>query len=503
MTNKNKKPIDNESGDNGTKNSQEDQPLLDKKEASQDKQITVWRFTKMLLKYGLAAAVAFADYYILTYMIRYLAKGMTIGFRDALDYFTIINDIFVFTFNYGLMETIGIFGSQALSSGDKNRPYQLMNQGNLLAIFYMVILLIPLVNYSEEIFDFLGFEAEIGDAIASLQLWLAPSMVLKMINDNAKTFLYVHGKNYLVSIFSIICLALAFPIAWFFCGGATGVSAKDVAVTVFLYQLLNFCACRLAMKFEFTEAESKETLEMNHCIRHEIDWFTWEWLKNSFSYLYTPIFRMILLYIVELAGSTSQIDAFYLLMDGNRALVAIAFGFWVSSRCKINKIVGELIGKKDLKPSINRGLEYFNAANWSMVIIGGIFGVGMIVFAWFVTKENRIASNPTHVTIVCVLFGIAGLLKMLQPLYEGTLRTLDQKFFLIVFTLMVSLVIMPFPTYKLAISNDYALLGLFICVVLEKLLKIVIFRFMIQLTNWKNRDGLVKELVNVNRAKPV
>ena len=121
----------------------------------------------MLVK-GLPAAFALADYYILMAIIMFFAKGMTSSFKDAFDLFSTLNDIFVLSFSYGMIETVGIFGSQAKGSGDKSRAYLLMCQGNALVVVYLFIMIFPLINYSEDIFSFLGFETEVGDTISRL-----------------------------------------------------------------------------------------------------------------------------------------------------------------------------------------------------------------------------------------------------------------------------------------------------------------------------------------------
>lgn len=93
------------------------------------------------------------------------------------------------------------------------------------------------------------------------------------------------------------------------------------------------------------------------------------------------------------------------------------------------------------------------------------------------------------------------MLIMYTPFLHGVLRSLDHKYFLIVYNSVMSLIVLPILMYKLTISNDFALFGVFAALVGELLIRIVVFYVVIVKTNWKNRPNYIKEIASSETAK--
>lgn len=88
------------------------------------------------------------------------------------------------------------------------------------------------------------------------------------------------------------------------------------------------------------------------------------------------------------------------------------------------------------------------------------------------------------------------MLIMYNPFLHGVLRSLDHKYFLIVYNSVMSLIALPIVMYKLTISHDFALFGVFSTLVGELLIRILVFYIVIVKSNWKNRSNYIKEIAS-------
>jgi Na+-driven multidrug efflux pump len=83
---------------------------------------------------------------------------------------------------------------------------------------------------------------------------------------------------------------------------------------------------------------------------------------------------------------------------------------------------------------------------------------------------------------------------MFVPFIQGVLRSLDHKYLLIVYNSISALVVLPYITYTITISNDFALFGVFSCIFVEMLIRLVIYYFAIINADWKNKNNFLREI---------
>jgi hypothetical protein len=278
-----------------------------------------------------------------------------------------------------------------------------------------LIVIFPVANYSDDLFEFLGYESAVADTLTNLQTWLAPSLLLKMICDNMKTFLHCHQRYFITGVISAISIAVVFPLAYFKCAKGT-VDCASLGTVMIVYQIVNLIMCIVGINMSFNESEQKEFCELKYCIRLEMDWFTWEFLKNSFTEYYSAVLKTIIVTIVALTGSKMQIATFDDLYFAFKILLCVSYGFWVYPRVKINTINGTYLQyKKDPNPQVNNGLDFFKQLLKAMSLVAVTLSIIMSCICYLMTKNLRSEIQRTLIASVILLFGICSFLAMLIP----------------------------------------------------------------------------------------
>lgn len=152
--------------------------------------------------------------------------------------------------------------------------------------------------------------------------------------------------------------------------------------------------------------------------------------------------------------------------------------------------------RNDPNPLVNNGLDFFKQLFKAISIIGTVISIIMCGICVMIAKNLRSEVHSKWIVSIIFLFGFCSMLIMYAPFLHGVLRSLDHKYFLIVYNSIMSLIVLPIVMYKLTISHDFALFGVFSTLVGELLVRILIFYFVIVGTNWKNRLNYIKEIAS-------
>ena len=134
-------------------------------------------------------------------------------------------------------------------------------------------------------------------------------------------------------------------------------------------------------------------------------------------------------------------------------------------------------------------------------MIGTVISIIMCGICVLIAKNLRSKVHSKWIVRLIFLFGFCSMLIMYTPFLHGVLRSLDHKYFLIVYNSVMSLIVLPILMYELTISNDFALFGVLAALVGELLIRIVVFYVVIVNTNWKNRLNYIKEIASSEATK--
>lgn len=369
-----------------------------------------------------------------------------------------------------------------------------MSQSIFISIFYFLFSIFPITLYSDDLLEFFGYDTAITDVLTGMQTWLAPGLLLKMVTDCMKTYLFCNKRYVLIGLLSSLNIALTFPLAYFLCSSGP-ITSSDFGWVILFFEVINLILCFIAMKLSFTKEEREKHVKLLYCVRLELDWFTWEWFKNSFTVYYFPIVRAFTVYIVSLTGSASQIAVFGDMEMAMQCLFIISYGFYVYPRTKINIINGMyLTHEKDPNPKVNNGLDFFKQLFKSFGIIAFVLSIIMCGVCFLVSYTLREEVGQQWIFSVILLFGIASLLFMYVPLTDGTLRSLDHKYLLIIYNTIMPLIVLPYACYMVAIEFDYALFGVFLCISVELLIRVALYYVVVVNSDWKDKYCFLKEI---------
>lgn len=503
----NSKPENSIALDFDKQTDKDDVPLLDKEPTHEDsittkQSLSVGQIVWKVVRNGIPTAIAMSDYYIILIICFMLSKdALTPEATQAIKYHMTITDIFIITANIGMIESVGIYGSQAYGRDDKKRIYQLMCQGIFVSCIYFFIAIFPITAYSDDLLEFMGYDFAITDILTGLQMWLAPGLLLKMVTDCMKTFLFCHKRYVLIGLLSSLNIAITFPLAYFKCSKDV-ISSADIGWVILFYEIVNLVLCFLAIRLSFTKEEREDHCQLLYCVRLELDWFTWEWMKNCFTEYYFAILRQVVVFIVSLTGSHGQIAAFADLQLAMKIMISISYGFYVYPRTKINIINGMyLTHDTDPNPKVNNGLDFFKQLFKALSIIAGVLSIIMCGVCYLISNTLGSEVEAGWIISVIFLFGLCSFLFMFVPFMHGTLRSLDHKYMLIIYNTIVPLILLPYICYVLTIKNDFALFGVFCCLGGELVLRITVYYFVILNSDWKEKYNYLKEIVPNDGSK--
>jgi Na+-driven multidrug efflux pump len=141
-----------------------------------------------------------------------ISSTQSSALKSATEFHNSILEILVFTFNFGLTETLGIYGAQAYSKGKKERLRLLLEQCTWIGISFFAIVCTPVYYLSKDMIRIFGNEdtsfEETNDVFKNIVLYSLPGVFLKIITDCYKTFIYCQGKYFLLGCLSLVNLAL-------------------------------------------------------------------------------------------------------------------------------------------------------------------------------------------------------------------------------------------------------------------------------------------------------
>jgi Na+-driven multidrug efflux pump len=259
MTDKNKKPQQTNFEVEGAYDTRDNQPLLDKKQVTNPESVTkkdnlglcntIW----LTFSNGILTTIAVSDFYLVM-IICFLLVRNKIGEDgvSALNYSRIILDLVLLTGNYAMVENLGIYGSQAYGKGDKKRTFQLFCQASFVITIYFLLTVFPVINYSDDVLDFIGFEGKLTELIRNLEIWLAPAFLIKMITDQLKTFFFCHRKFNMIGLLNLVGMAIIGPFIYIRSKNDTWKSS-DLGWALIIYQLINLVMCYFAYRINFNE----------------------------------------------------------------------------------------------------------------------------------------------------------------------------------------------------------------------------------------------------------
>lgn len=366
---------------------------------------------------------------------------------------------------------------------------------------YFLLTVFPVIEYSEDVLSFIGFEGKLTELITNLQKWLAPAFLIKMVTDQLKAFFFCHRKFNIIGLLNLIGMAIVAPFIYLR-SKQDSWKSSDLGWALIIYELINLVMCYIAYRINFSEQERKDECSLKYCIRLELDWFTWEFFKNIFTEIQNSILKQIVIFVVSLTGSKAQIASFADLSIVLSIMIQISVGFYVYPRSKINTIHGMYVEhRRDPNPQVNNGLDFFKQLFKAISVIGTVISAIMCGVCVLIAKNLRSEVHSKWIVSIIFLFGFCSMLIMYTPFLHGVLRSLDHKYFLIVYNSVMSLIVLPIVMYKLTISHDFALFGVFAALVGELLIRILVFYFVIVKTNWKNRLNYIKEIASGEVSK--
>lgn len=396
--------------------------------------------------------------------------------KSATEYHNSILEVLVYTFNFGLNETLGIFGSQAYSKGKKERLRLLLEQAIRIGIGLFAVVSIPVWYLSKDFLKIYGtgqLSEETAGVFANLVLYSLPGVFLKIITDCYKTFVYCQGKYFLLGGLCFINLILMTFYSHFFIVVMEW-NHFGYGLSLFLLEMGNVAIC---IYFHRNKIDPR-CRRLRYRLNFNRSWFTCQWIKNSFTEYHFWITIELSAFTLSLIGSQKQIQAYSILVHILNAFIAIAYGMNVYPRTKINYC----IGKKERIVAKRKLFDFVSA----YVVICFLTNVGSYYLLKFIFS-NVVEDELTRKWLLksLIWFCVVTFLNMMLPVINSGLRSIDKKIHLITVNTLFSIILMPVGIYWLSITAKFELIGIYVMMILETSFRMSVNYFTLLFANWE------------------
>jgi len=259
-----------------------------------------------------------------------------------------------------------------------------------------------------------------------------------------------------------------------------------------------------------SQDEIDVNMTMNNCLRLELDWFTWQWLKNVFTEYYFFVSIRGIVTIVGLTGSKSQARIFEIAYYCIKFLFEAGQGIFIYIRVRLNYILGTLLDRDATHNDEYVGNEikknyklFFGSCAIMNFILASLLMGGLAAYNKIVIHSER-ANLGSYSTFIIITFFLYPFI----PFVNGIMRTLNYKYFMIIYHTIVSLNALLFACYFFAIKkfNDTRvgleiyegseLKYIFVIIAIELTLRIIVYSIMIFIRKWNNKNHLYKPLAS-------
>ena len=386
-------------------------------------------------------------------------------FINATSYHISIFEILIYTFNYGMVESLGIYGSESFGSGKKERLTLLMYQSMFISLCLFFIGLVPFYFISIDILQMYGVSIAVTEQFKSLLLYSLPGIFLKILTDNYKTFIQCQGKYILMGCLCICNILIMYPLSRYIMIDM-GLREIGYGLCFGIMGAFNLIFC---IYFQYFQIDQRCKI-LRYRLKFNIGWFFWLWVKNSFTEYHFWIGIEFSVFAVSLIGSGAQIQAQSLLLHIFTALIATAAGFYIFPRTTINNLMGQGLNTR-ARSSFFVILKYLALVASVIVLI--IFIACYIIFKWMV--DNSLLS--IWVERVLFWYCIKFYLYFMIPILSGMLKMLEKQVFLITVNTIVTIILMPAVIYLLAVKLEFGLLGVALVMIFDAALRIGVYLY--------------------------
>lgn len=495
-----------------------------------------WKFFSEYMVAGMLNTVTMGDYYFVLWISLTLLrnqenvdKAISDAQSSALSSYIVVFEICFLTCLLGVSETLGIFGSQAVGGAQtllqrKNkrehqkkkieeqerngnkvpeeqdeaeryinqkvdgytyqdiqffeaRPYQLMFQGKIVATLVLLVGTPIFLNLTPLLIGLSGgSQAEGKDSNLKLLIYLlTPATFIEIYADQQKHFMFCFHRYKWIGVFSIINVVSNILITWLALkfGGENKTLIVIICLTVF--QIFNWISVEVAFNLEFDQDEQKERtryLTKRICPRTGFIKFGWDFIKNSFTQLYFPIFIQVMFLIVRITCSEIENIAYMSLFKSMRFFFFVGYGFYIYPRGKINYTVGKTLYTKKAEGEIQddlynekRDFVYEQTKADVRVFFYKILKINVVVFAiitllmipinYFVVTHSIESYRTSHHYgeqkhpdfSLYLMSSVAAFFYLNIPYVAGCMRSINMKYFLISYNSVVPYFVLPFIFY--------------------------------------------------------
>ena len=280
------------------------------------------------------------------------AFGLTI-------FFTIVS---ILSIVEPISEKIGV--SCALSSGAGNYEATKANflRGVVMFVFYVGLIFVPIILYSEEIYKMLGFEPETSLLCSQIQTKLFPMDLMRLTGSILLTYLISQGIETSFGLYVMANLVCGLAISYFL-----GIY-HEMGLNGWMIGRLWFDMASLALYlhgyFKRLPEKARGLVSIKEVFSGIGEYFT-DVLKFTVSYYSEILGWELPAFITTLTKDNYQIAAHTSLVNLGYLIYNFGLGFAVASRTRINFLLG-------------KG-EPTTAKNYFIMVLVGMFCVSLLL----------------------------------------------------------------------------------------------------------------------------
>lgn len=423
--------------------------------------------------YGLLNFVSIGDFIIgSTLFTNMIVSTKSALLKEASSYHSSLFQILLLTCNFGMAETIGIFGAQAFGRDKKERLTLLMYQSMFFSLCLFFLALIPLYFFSDNLMDLYGVDPKVTEQFSNLLVYSLPGTLINTLCNNYKIFVYCQDKFVVIGLFSIINLLGAYFISDYLIV-RLGLGEYGYGVSWIFLGLGNLLICSI---YQIMLIDPRCRI-LRYRMKSNIWWFFCEWIRNSLTEYHFWIFIEFMVFTLSLIGSKAQIDAHLIIIQCFNAMIAASIGFYIYPRNEINSLLGR--GQKI------RAREHYSV--FLKIIVGASI---VVAFGFYIgislgldyLEEDKL--KQVWVKRCLPWFCISLAIYFVYPLVTGTLRTLREKTYLVLVNTTTSVLVMPMLIYLLSIKFGLGLLGIMLVMILDVTVKVSIHIYRLESGLW-------------------
>jgi len=285
---------------------------------------------------GFLSMLTFGDYFIIiTILMTLLSKMSDNKTIAAAGYQFGFFSVIVFALNTGVVEAMGVYGSQAYSREDYRRVNLILRQTLLILIILFLVFGLFLGNFSDTIYTILGIEEITARLTRKLILLVCPGLFIRSISDILKAFLQSQSKikmvgyaNFAALIVFFIC---SYPIMVLLDLGLFG-----YGLGIFIYEATSFLFYAYIYFYQMEDLLRDTSLPLSE----NFGWIIWECCKNTGSNFAPHLSFELIIIILTQTGDTSQIASFSLIVTIPSLIYYFVEGFNIFPRTLLNFHIG-------------------------------------------------------------------------------------------------------------------------------------------------------------------